>query len=513
MAIETEFKFEVQAAQSAGVAKALTHGEACATTFETTYFDTDALDLKSRGMQIRLRRSEDRLMQTFKSKTLEAGPFGRIEAEMDVTDGTLNLRHLRAQLPKALRTDFDSWSLKPQFVTKFRRLSMNVGENGFLCEQSFDTGEIIANGQRSEIREFEIELIQGPMQAYSSACLEFLDRVPTGILLEGKAARGFRLACNGVPEAVAGNKEPLAGDMVLPDAILALLRRHFAQFLDNQPAVVRGGTPPAFHQMRVGIRRLRSVLQSFSPVLDLEGAKPLLDELRELFVQLGGVREADVFLGETLAELNRCGLRDDQSTLLKKEAARYRSQNYGALRTMLTSPGFARFVVRLNDWIESGSWLASDRPLDQLLQHRPLREFAEQRIRSLESRLFRKAQKARSGSLDDWHGARIAAKKLRYATTPMLATYFDDGHTTDYENRLSDLQDNLGMLNDLNTIKSFLAQVRSGVSRGRLADFDAAAEFCRGWSMGTTQVIVASSDALLHDFENFVKRANDGTVR
>ena len=513
MPVEIEFKFKIADHQKERVLSGFGDGAAEAFDFETTYFDTPDLDLKSRGMQLRLRRDGDAIIQTFKSKSAKSGPFGREENEIRVADATLNLDHVAGQLPDDLKSEFAKWELRPQFRTKFHRISLELSNGDFVAEESYDSGDILADQRSSEISEVEIEFKAGSLPAYSAACLDFLDRVPSGLLLEGKAARGFRLAHNKTPDPVFANREPVSGDDALPDAILALLRRHFAHFLENHPAVVRGGAPEAIHQMRVGMRRLRAALQSFSPVLDLAPARGLLDEIRNLFALLGPIREADVFLAENLPAMRAAGLGAAKSDLLEREIVRFREQRFAVLKDALTGPDFARLVIRLNDWIEGRQWLMQRDPLDQLLTQRRVREFAATRLRSLQHKLFKKADKARAGTLDEWHETRIAAKKLRYASTPLIGALLDEADAAEYAERLSDLQDCLGELNDLNTIPAFLAQVNATVSRRKRAAFEAASEFCRGWSVGAAPAVIQQSDALLREFEAVGKKLTTGPAR
>ncbi len=510
MAIETEFKFNISRNQRRSVMAGFRRDTVETFDFETTYFDTADLDLKSRGMQLRLRKDGERVIQTFKSKTPATGPFGRAEHEIAVTDGKINVAHVKDQLPEDMKDAFSSWHLQEQFQTRFRRVSCQVSKGSFSAEECFDTGDIVAAKRSSDISEVEIELKSGPLPEYSSTCLDFLKRVPAGILLEGKAARGFRLAQNTTPCAVVGIKKPLDGMATLPDAILLLLRRHFSHFLDNHPAVVSNGAPPAVHQMRVGIRRLLATLHSFGPVLDVGPARSVLAELRGVFSKLGPIREADVFLSENLPDIGLAGLSNDQASLLQIEITRFRAERHAQLTEMLTSADFARLVVRLNDWVEGCSWLAQNTPLDVLLTQRRVREFGAVRLRELQKNLFKKARKARQGGLDEWHAARIAAKKLRYASTPLIPTLLGPTAAASYEARLSDLQDGLGALNDLNTISALLGDVGNGVQQKRRSQFETATAFCKGWSAGMSRSVITDSDLLLRSFEKFQKDLGEG---
>lgn len=57
---------------------------------------------------------------------------------------------------------------------------------------------------------------------------------------------------------------------------------------------VRDRRPDSVHRMRVALRRVRSCLETFAPLLDREATRSLLRELGELGDVLGGLRDAEV---------------------------------------------------------------------------------------------------------------------------------------------------------------------------------------------------------------------------
>ena len=68
----------------------------------------------------------------------------------------------------------------------------------------------------------------------------------------------------------------------------------------NEPGV-RAGDPGPVHDMRVAVRRLRSTLRTFRPVLDRVRAESLRAELRWLGGLLGGVRDGEVLAQRLMA--------------------------------------------------------------------------------------------------------------------------------------------------------------------------------------------------------------------
>ena len=65
---------------------------------------------------------------------------------------------------------------------------------------------------------------------------------------------------------------------------------------DNEVGVARGNDPESIHQMRVGMRRLRSALRLFAPWIPFPAA--LQQELSWLGGELGAARDADVLADE-----------------------------------------------------------------------------------------------------------------------------------------------------------------------------------------------------------------------
>src|SRR5829696_4425852 len=67
---------------------------------------------------------------------------------------------------------------------------------------------------------------------------------------------------------------------------------------------VRAGEPSGVHDLRVAMRRLRSLLATFRPVFDATVTEPVRDELASASVRLGEARDGEVAT-ETLDRLIR----------------------------------------------------------------------------------------------------------------------------------------------------------------------------------------------------------------
>ncbi len=75
-----------------------------------------------------------------------------------------------------------------------------------------------------------------------------------------------------------------------------ILRALYDEVLVAVPAVLRGDDTKAVHDMRVGIRRLRSAMKTFEKCFPKKAWRALRARMRRLGQKLGDVRDADVHL-------------------------------------------------------------------------------------------------------------------------------------------------------------------------------------------------------------------------
>ena len=486
---ETDIKFAVERGRKPTVVEGMSEGTRQPFAYETIYFDTNDFDLRRHRIELCVRNRDGQVFQRIKTRQDNGNILGCQSHEIVLSDPEPNLGHARALLAPNLRDAISRSALKPRFRTRFSRISHQFANDSCITRASFDQGCIEATGRRAAA--------SIPTRKNASP---FLAEVPAALLVE-EAARGYRLATGELPHAVGAPHLAVPWNLPLPQAILRILRHGFQHFLDNYPAVTLAGEPEGIHQMRVAMRRLLSAIRMFGPVLRLEDTRGLFQALKTLFTQLGEVREADVFIGETLPSLAAAGLGTTLESVLRREIAAFRTAAYQRALDELTSANFARLVVQLNDWIESRNWLKADRPIDSLLVERAAEDFAVPRIRALHAKLLKQGAKARCGTLEDWHRTRIAAKKLRYAGEPLFQALAPKIDTDRLSKQLSRLQTSLGRLNDLQTITPFLARVWPYVQDRSRRNFEAVEHFCRGWSGAAAASLVDRAEEAMRGFE------------
>ncbi|MBP0595170.1 CYTH domain-containing protein [Paraburkholderia sp. LEh10] len=175
-------------------------------TLENTYFDTPALTLARAKSAVRVRRTPDGWLQTYKTVgSAKDGLHSRHEWEMPVKGNALEIDALLDACDdepskQALRRARDE--LIPLFSTNFSRTIWHVSIEGADVEAAVDQGEILAdvNGEtrRAPICEIELELKNGDAGALHALSAE-LAKAIHGLQPDdtSKAQRGYRLREDG----------------------------------------------------------------------------------------------------------------------------------------------------------------------------------------------------------------------------------------------------------------------------------------------------------------------------
>ena len=203
------------------------------------------------------------------------------------------------------------------------------------------------------------------------------------------------------------------------EAFLAVKDAALAQIELNAPGALASSDPEFLHQLRVGMRRLRSALRAFRGILPRKRAKRVVRALRRLSPVLGRARDWDVLLPRVVP-----------TAVI---AARARIDREAA-REALDSKSFRRLIEQT-------------RALQPKETDEALREFAAAAL----ERAHRKVMKQTDGI--DWqdaaprHAVRIRVKRLRY-TCEFFVPAFPAKGSAGYVAALKELQTILGELND-----------------------------------------------------------------
>lgn len=493
--IELKLSLDPQAADAVlrhPAVKALRQGRTRTTWLSSSYYDTADSLLARADVALRVRRIGRRFVQTIKgpSESLAgAGLHVRAEIESPLPRATLDLARL-AETPwsKLIAKARKRGGLHRAFTTEFERRTVPLAfPDGARAEFCVDLGNIRAlrNGRtiRVPIAEIEIELESGSASNLFDLASRLAEDLPVAVMTASKAERGFALArgeSGVVGSPIHAASVALAVDATTVDALARLARECLQQIATNAYGLLASDDPEWVHQMRIGTRRLRSCLRLVAPHAPSPALDRLNGDVRWLAQSLGVARDWDVFVRETLPPLAKWFARDAGTApglrRLRRRAESRRKSARAAARAAVVSPRFQRMLL-------SGGMLCTlpcfgtSLPAEEFGGRGTLGGRADTFAAALLARRHRRlaqcAAALESGSAEERHEVRIAAKRLRYIAE-FFASLFSRKRGRSYLKALTALQDVLGRLNDASTALRIANE-----SGGTAAD--AATGAVRGW--------------------------------
>lgn len=438
-------------------------GEPLVLQMHDRYVDTPDLQLCRHQAGLRVRQVDGRWVQTLKAGgSVSGGLHSRHEWEGEVPGPQPDLAALdsvigRKQPIRALlRQEAIRDALQPVFATRIERTVWQLRTpQGDQIECVLDQG-VIESGANGAVRsvpvsEIELELKQGQAASLFDVALALLQDVPLQLGHLSKAERGYRLAAPQPLRAVKAQTLALDAAMSVEQVFLVIAGNCLEQVSGNQDGVAAGEDVESVHQMRVGLRRLRSALGMFKSLLALPDA--LKSELAWLGGALGEARDWDVLAGTTLAQLDG-EAQADAAALAEAAHAQARLKHVQAAKAV-TSARYTACMLGLQRWLQARAWRdsCSARQLRRLDVH--VAPFARATLRKDQRRLLKRGKDLPQLAPPARHRVRIAAKKARYATE-FFASLYDVGQVRHYVKRLSALQDELGWRNDIEVADGLL---------------------------------------------------------
>ena len=354
-------------------------------------------------------------------------------------------------------------------------------------ELAFDRGRIQVGAQAIEVGELEIELLAGPTRALIVAARRWLARFGLWLDVRSKAERGDLLA-RGERVAPPRVARPLRLDskMNAASAWQAVLRNCADQILANASQIASGEhTAEHVHQLRVGLRRLRSAIALFDSDDEGAGGEPALgDAAATLFRRLGAARDRVVIESEFGAELGAAMRAAGVPAALSPPGVPIAPDTEATPTELLREPASQTLLLDLLAAMhpavppaDGGAGVALRHRLAARLNHWQRQVVADAKHHA---------------DLDDAqrHRLRKRAKRLRYATE-FCAALFERRAVRRYLKALRALQQQLGAVCDvLMALQAFAPR----------ATADPNAMFALGWLAARREALIAEAGPELKKF-------------
>ena len=300
-----------------------------------------------------------------------------------------------------------------------------------------------------------------------------------------RSRRSYALVGGDEPGSFKAEKIELKPEMPAAEAFQTVARACIRQFRLNEPMLIARRSAEPLHQARVAMRRLRSALSLFKPVVADQEYERFKRGLRDLSHKLGEARDLDVYIARSTVSI--ASENGGFPLLALERTGRLQAERDGAYQRVINSLQSKRFSLLMRNfgiWIEAGSWCTLDEPKSQAARDQTILDFAAHALELRWRKLKHRGRHLDRLSSEEHHRIRIDAKKMRYASEFLSSLMADPRHRRRHKMfiaALESLQTRLGDLNDVQTEHEIVGRLaRSGATAARRSDVVRAAAGHRG---------------------------------
>jgi inorganic triphosphatase YgiF len=454
----------------------LTVGHPVTQTLRSIYFDTPDHRLRAHGIALRLRSTDGgQWLQTVKVGNGEVnGLYDRKELESAVATPEPNVpaigdRKLRRKIEHAMRKS----TLEPLFETVVKRTTRKLHSDKADLELALDEGVVRAGKAEDKLCEAELELKSGSAVSLLEMASTLFAAAPFRLARSSKADRGYNLLLGKQNENVVPQRAvhpALRGDETCTEALSLFVGSASNQIIANRHAVMETDDPEGAHQLRIGLRRLRSALRAFRPLDDTPALRELEELSQNVARTVGRLRDADVLIADIFAQVASQMKGEPGFAELRQSLLAHRIKTRDEVRQALSGEQWSRLQLYFALWPRTMSENASLRT--------PLRDFAASALRKSWKKVAKLGGTIEALSLEQRHEMRKALKTFRY-TVEFFGSLYAKGKVSRLVKELRELQEVFGYINDVVSAKQLNAIAHEYCPGGQAAQ--RAAGYVLGW--------------------------------
>lgn len=522
---EQELKLHVPRDSQQSVERAIERGKTTHIQLRALYFDTPNRELVRARIALRLRLEGSQWVQTLKMPGEHS--LSRVEINQDRPEATLDLS-IYAGTPAGEVLSQLKQPLGICYETDVQRLLRETRTKAGVVEIAFDRGWIRAGALQLPISEVEFELKRGRIAAVFDLGRQWQKKFGLILDFRSKAERGDRLAqlaltletleareiaddsakqkqASERAQLVANFWAPRGSQAVsmaetarqqeAPRVLAKVMSECLEQIVRNAAflcevdtaGICKTANPEHVHQLRVGIRRLRSAWSFFDGITTLP-SQELQQASKQHFSVLGSTRDNDVLRDFILPALERAGQPPlswpetgsvDTGTELVRTAA-FQGWLLELLEHSVTfAEPIAQFITPepTQPAVQDGT--REDFVFPRALREPPLKPLLIKKLNKWHRQIVKDGLTFLELESERQHALRKKCKRLRYAMQ-FCESLLSTTRLPPYRKQLAATQDILGEMNDLFVANSLIAE---------LIKTQPQAWFATGWIAARMQVL------------------------
>jgi CHAD domain-containing protein len=264
---------------------------------------------------------------------------------------------------------------------------------------------------------------------------------------------------------LAKRKSTIQAKQSVEETFEQIIRADLAHINKWAPIAFEGKDIEGVHQMRVGLRRMRSALNLFSPAIPRKITKKLAKEMRWAARQLDRARDLDVYIADNLS--SKESKNDKWKKLFRKVALRHRQRAYKQVRSFIKGQRYGALNEKLTRWLNTKGWRQGLSKGEKNDLAREITLFTNQVLDDHLCKVLSAGRNIQRMDDEALHRLRIECKKLRYATEFFSPLYGQEMAL--FSRQLKQLQDVLGVLHDCFVMGGLQSSLLKGKKSKKLA--------------------------------------------
>lgn len=466
---------------------------------DRTFFDTADRRLWSAGAILEVRRSGRHHVQIARLRGAP-GASGNLDrtwvnplpsAEPDpsaVADA--DLRQLLAPLP--------GLGLDPVLRLELRRTTRRLApaESEEIALTALH-GRAIGGDAPQTVCEIELTLKAGPPARLFELARSIHADIPMRVATEPLERRLLRQTHGEMPAWRKAIPLDLPADATVEEALALILRHCLDHLTDNEACTRLDDHPEGVHQMRVALRRMRSALRVFRPLLPPEHHRRIDQDVRWLTRGMAEARDLDVFADEIVGPVAAAFPGETAFAALLSRLAADRERARAAARRTIADDRFTRFLLDVGAWIAGRAW--RDQPVSEASARlfRPITELAAPLLSTRFKKVRKRGRRFAELTPEERHQLRIDVKKLRYAAD-FFSSLYGRKRVRAFTATLQKLQDGLGYMNDVTVARVLIERLERDAAADAAPAIRHAGAILMGWH---TRAAAEAAASLAADVE------------
>ncbi len=245
-------------------------------------------------------------------------------------------------------------------------------------------------------------------------------------------------------EPILNNHEPRK-DSKLDNFLEKLFLKYCNQIQSNYHSLQNYYDPETLHQMRVSLRRFKSLVNFFKSEINSNERTEVNRVIKNLLKPTSKVRDFDVINQEFISRACRNNAGSEKFKMLHKYSEDKKSILHTQMLDKLASSRYQKLLNELHNWVDNRKWRKTLTDEKQRKANKSMEDLVNNILHKKHKKILKAKKDIFSYKQKDLHKLRVNIKELRYAVDELGIFINHKKHELEF---LKNLQHILGGIND-----------------------------------------------------------------